>query len=203
MRAQLLAGLRAVVVLTILCGLAFPLFVTLVAQVAFNDKADGSSIKRDGKVVGSSLIGQSFTQPEYFHGRPFRARGSRRPTRATARVRIRTTSRASHRVHRTSGRPTPSSSRPSPTACRRTARRTGSAPTNGAGRRGHRVRIRTRSADLGRERTAASGARRRGARPSVDAVTYADRRPHRASFARVPRREGCERPRAESRAWTR
>ena len=42
MRAQLLAGLRTVVVVTILCGLAFPLFVTLVAQVAFNDKADGS-----------------------------------------------------------------------------------------------------------------------------------------------------------------
>ncbi len=42
MRAQLLAGLRTIVVLTILCGLAFPLFVTLVAQVAFNDKADGS-----------------------------------------------------------------------------------------------------------------------------------------------------------------
>jgi K+-transporting ATPase ATPase C chain len=70
MRAQLLAGLRTVVVLTILCGLAFPLFVTLVAQVAFNDKADGSLIERDGKVVGSSLIGQTFTQPEYFHPRP-------------------------------------------------------------------------------------------------------------------------------------
>ena len=70
MRAQLLTGLRTVIVVTILCGLAFPLFVTLVAQVAFNDKADGSLIKRDGKVVGSSLIGQSFTQPEYFHGRP-------------------------------------------------------------------------------------------------------------------------------------
>jgi len=70
MRAQLLAGLRTIVVLTILCGLAFPLFVTLVAHVAFNDKADGSLIERDGKVVGSSLIGQSFTSPEYFHGRP-------------------------------------------------------------------------------------------------------------------------------------
>lgn len=70
MRAQLLAGLRTVVVLTILCGLAFPLFVTLVAQVAFNDKADGSLVRRDGVVVGSSLIGQTFTQPGYFHGRP-------------------------------------------------------------------------------------------------------------------------------------
>ena len=70
MRAQLLAGLRTVVVLTILCGLAFPLFVTLVAQVAFDDKADGSLVRRNGVVVGSSLIGQTFTQPGYFQGRP-------------------------------------------------------------------------------------------------------------------------------------
>jgi K+-transporting ATPase ATPase C chain len=70
MRAQLLAGLRAILVLTVLCGIAFPLFVTGVAQVAFHDKANGSLIKRDGKVVGSSLIGQSFTTAEYFHPRP-------------------------------------------------------------------------------------------------------------------------------------
>ena len=76
MRAQLLAGLRTIVVLTILCGLAFPLFVTLVAHVAFNDKADGSLIERDGKVVGSSLIGQSFTSDKYFHARPSATTGS-------------------------------------------------------------------------------------------------------------------------------
>jgi K+-transporting ATPase ATPase C chain len=69
-RAQLLAGVRAVVVLTVLCGLAFPLFVTGVAHVFWNDKARGSLVERDGKVVGSSLIAQSFTRPEYFHPRP-------------------------------------------------------------------------------------------------------------------------------------
>src|SRR5262245_20547773 len=70
MRAQLLAGLRALLVLTLLCGVAFPLAVTAVAQVAFHDKADGSLVRRDGEVVGSSLVGQSFTGEEYFHGRP-------------------------------------------------------------------------------------------------------------------------------------
>jgi K+-transporting ATPase ATPase C chain len=70
MRAQLLAGLRALLVLTLLCGVAYPLAVTAVAQLAFHDKADGSLVRRDGEVVGSSLIGQTFTGDEYFHGRP-------------------------------------------------------------------------------------------------------------------------------------
>jgi len=70
MRAQLLAGLRALLVLTLLCGLAYPLAVTGIAQLAFHDKADGSLVHRDGEVVGSSLIGQTFTGDEYFQGRP-------------------------------------------------------------------------------------------------------------------------------------
>jgi K+-transporting ATPase ATPase C chain len=70
MRAQLLAALRAVLVLTVLVGLLYPLAVTGLAEVAFGDKADGSLIRRDGQVVGSSLIGQTFTTDEYFQGRP-------------------------------------------------------------------------------------------------------------------------------------
>ena len=69
-RQQLLAGLRAVLVLTVLTGVFYPLAVTLVGQLAFEDEADGSLVRQDGDVVGSSLLGQSFTQPEYFHGRP-------------------------------------------------------------------------------------------------------------------------------------
>lgn len=67
---QCLPALTALVVLTVLCGLVYPLAVTGVAQAAFRDRADGSLIERNGEVVGSSLIGQQFSAPEYFHPRP-------------------------------------------------------------------------------------------------------------------------------------
>jgi K+-transporting ATPase ATPase C chain len=70
MRAQLLAALRAVVVFTVLVGLAYPLVVTGLSQLAFSDEADGSLVRRDGEVVGSDLLGQTFSSAEYFHGRP-------------------------------------------------------------------------------------------------------------------------------------
>jgi K+-transporting ATPase ATPase C chain len=70
MRRQLLAALGMVLVFTVLTGLVYPLVVTGVAQVAFHDKAEGSLVKRDGKVIGSEWIGQPFTKPEYFHPRP-------------------------------------------------------------------------------------------------------------------------------------
>jgi K+-transporting ATPase ATPase C chain len=60
----------AVVVLTLVFGIAYPVLVTGFAQLAFSDKADGSLIERDGKVVGSRLAAQAFTKPEYFHPRP-------------------------------------------------------------------------------------------------------------------------------------
>src|SRR5262249_43097284 len=70
MRAQLLAALRAVLVFTVLVGLAYPLVVTGLSQLAFHDRADGSLVHRAGQVVGSSLLGQSFTSAGYFQGRP-------------------------------------------------------------------------------------------------------------------------------------
>jgi potassium-transporting ATPase KdpC subunit len=75
MRAQIIAAVRAIVVFTVLLGLAYPLAVTLIAQVAFGDEADGSLVRRDGEVVGSELLGQTFSSPEYFHGRPSAAGG--------------------------------------------------------------------------------------------------------------------------------
>jgi K+-transporting ATPase ATPase C chain len=75
MRAQIIAAVRAVVVFTVLLGLAYPLAVTLISQVAFGDEADGSLVRRDGEVVGSELLGQTFSSPEYFHGRPSAAGG--------------------------------------------------------------------------------------------------------------------------------
>jgi K+-transporting ATPase ATPase C chain len=60
----------AVVVLTLVFGLLYPIVFTGFAQVAFADKADGSLVERDGRVVGSKLAAQAFTKPEYFHPRP-------------------------------------------------------------------------------------------------------------------------------------
>ena len=67
---QLLTGLRITMVLTVLLGLAYPLAVTAVGQLAFKGRAEGSLVAKDGAVVGSSLLGQKFTEPGYFHPRP-------------------------------------------------------------------------------------------------------------------------------------
>jgi K+-transporting ATPase ATPase C chain len=67
---QLRPALVAMVVFTVVLGVAYPLAVTGISQLLWNDKANGSLIERDGVVVGSSLLGQSFTSPQYFHPRP-------------------------------------------------------------------------------------------------------------------------------------
>lgn len=67
---QLLAGLRMLLVLTVILGVAFPLVVWGVGQVAFSSAANGSQIERDGQVVGSKLLAQKFDGPQWFHARP-------------------------------------------------------------------------------------------------------------------------------------
>ena len=67
---QLTPALLAILAFTVLCGLVYPLVTTGVAQVAFHDQANGSLVKVNGTVVGSSLIGQNFADPKYFHPRP-------------------------------------------------------------------------------------------------------------------------------------
>jgi K+-transporting ATPase ATPase C chain len=63
------SALRMLLVLTVLTGVVYPLLVTGIAQLAFPAAASGSLIRRDGKLVGSALIGQGFADPRYFWGR--------------------------------------------------------------------------------------------------------------------------------------
>lgn len=70
MRRQLLPALRMTIVLIVLLGIAYPLVMTGISQVLFPAQANGSLIRDNGVVVGSSLIGQNFTSPKYFQPRP-------------------------------------------------------------------------------------------------------------------------------------
>lgn len=70
MKRNLVTAILMTIATTILLGIIYPLAVTAIAQVLFPRQANGQLIQRDGKTVGSTVIGQGFTSPAYFHSRP-------------------------------------------------------------------------------------------------------------------------------------
>lgn len=70
MTSQLRPALTIFAVLTVVCGVLYPLAVTAIGQTAFADQANGSIVRVDGRAVGSTLIGQAYSAPHYFWGRP-------------------------------------------------------------------------------------------------------------------------------------
>lgn len=75
MKKELLVALRMTAVTLVVTGLAYPLLVTATARAAFPAQAAGSLVVRDGRPVGSALVGQAFARPEYFQPRPSAAGG--------------------------------------------------------------------------------------------------------------------------------
>jgi len=73
MKKNLITAVLMTVVTTILLGIIYPLVVTALAQALFHDKANGQLIVKDGKAVGSRIIGQAFNSDSYFHSRPSNA----------------------------------------------------------------------------------------------------------------------------------
>jgi K+-transporting ATPase ATPase C chain len=82
MRRQLVPSIVSMVIFTVILGVGFPLVILGIGQLAFHDKANGSIVERNGKAVGSELIGQAFTDksgkalPKYFQSRPSAAVGA-------------------------------------------------------------------------------------------------------------------------------
>ena len=70
MGKQIITGIKFLIYMTIITGILYPLLITGIANILFSDKVSGSLVEINGKVIGSTLLGQNFEKPGYFHGRP-------------------------------------------------------------------------------------------------------------------------------------
>lgn len=70
MLSEIKTSLKFFIVISVLLGILYPLFITIIGQLTMSDKANGSLIIQDSKIIGSKLIAQAFTDPKYFHSRP-------------------------------------------------------------------------------------------------------------------------------------
>src|SRR3974390_783516 len=70
MMKLLIQSIRQTVIWTVITGIAYPLVITVLAQIAFKDQANGSLVTRDGKIIGSALLAQQFQGTNYFWPRP-------------------------------------------------------------------------------------------------------------------------------------
>jgi hypothetical protein len=168
------ASLVMLVLMTVLLGIAYPLAMVGIAGAAFPREAAGSLIEKDGKVVGSSLIGQSFTGETYFHGR-LSATTDTDPADSTKTV------------------PAPyNADRPRQGGCRQARQ--------GCPRRsGHHLGKRSRSAHLARGGRLAGGPRRQGAWLDRGAGEDAGGRKHRRPYVRAAGRTQGQRTAAQPR----
>ena len=172
MRAQLLAAVKVLIAITLLVGVAYPLVVTGIAQVAFNDQADGSLVKENGTVVGSSLIGQQFEGERWFQPRPSAA-GDGYDALASSGTNlgptnpelIKTVKQRVIEYREVNGL---------------------GGERAGSGRRGDRIGFRSRSAHLEGECRIPGPTRCRGTGDSDQEGTSVDRRQHRRPVARLP-----------------
>jgi K+-transporting ATPase ATPase C chain len=80
MKKNFLISIWFTLATTVLCGLIYPLVVTGLAQALFHDRANGQLLEKNGKLIASSIIGQAFTGPSYFHSRPSAAGTGYDPT---------------------------------------------------------------------------------------------------------------------------
>ncbi len=183
------------VLLTLITGLAYPLAMTAIAGVLFPKQAQGSLIEKDGKVIGSALIGQEFKDDKYFHGRPSATSGAD-PADSTKTV------PAPYNAANSGGSNLGPTSKALNDRIKAGCRQVEGRESFGArsGRSRHHLGQRPRSRHLAGSRAVPGAARGKSAEYAGRSGPGAGRREHQGPFRRPARRTQRQRPGAQSGA---